>query len=416
MTVRARGPWATSSSSPDSAAVGYNGDDIPATSAQLNTPTGVAVDPEGNPLIVDSLNQRVRVVAVSATNPGYAAARWTVGNIYTVAGNGAGSFRYGGDGSLSTIAQLSGPQRATVDSHGNVLFTDTGNNRVRVVAVSPSNPGYPLSGCAGPCTWSVSNIYSVAGSGAGGYNGDDLPAADANLSSPTGLGVDGNGNVYIADPGNDRVRVVAVSPSDPGLALPSWTVGNLYTIAGNGTGSYTPDGVVSTAVELKDPQDVAVDPHGNPLIADTGNARIRVVATSTPNPGYSLAGCAGACSWTVGEIYTVAGDGTSSYDGDGMPATSGQLNVPKGVTVQSNGSFFISDASNARIREVAIGRAVSTPCAPGVVSATPGNGRAVVHWSPPKCNGGAVVTGYVVTPYLGSSALPTRDLRLRRDN
>ena len=77
---------------------------------------------------------------------------------------------------MATIAQLSGPQRVTVDSRGNLLVTDTGTNRVRVVAVSPANPGYPLSGCAGPCTWSVSNIYTVAGNGTGGYNGDNMPA------------------------------------------------------------------------------------------------------------------------------------------------------------------------------------------------------------------------------------------------
>jgi len=387
---------------------GYNGDGIPATSAELNSPTDVAVDAFGNPLIADAGNERIRVVAVSTTNPGYPTGRWTVGDIYTVAGNGPGNVHYNGDGMYATDAQLFDPERITVDTDGNPLIADTGNSRVRVVAVSASNPGYQLAGCTGPCTWSLGNIYTVAGDGTAGYNGDGIPATGAELNAPAGVAVDSAGNVYIADTSNHRVRVVAVSPTNPGYPIASWTVGDIYTVAGDGIPSYTQDGVPAAAVELDAPQDVAVDLHGNPLIADTDNSRVRVIALSTSNPGYPLAGCAGPCSWTVGDIYTVAGDGTSSYNGDSVVATDAQLNLPGGITVDRHGNLYIADSFNSRVRAVDIGIAVSAPCVPKTVSAAPKQAQAVVHWRAPSCNGGSAITRYHVTPYLRSSALPTR--------
>ncbi len=387
---------------------GYNGDGIPATSAELNGPTDVAVDAFGNPLIADAGNERIRVVAVSTSNPGYPLARWTVGDIYTIAGNGPGNVHYNGDGIYSTDAQLFDPERITIDNHGNPLIADTGNSRVRVVAVSTSNPGYPLAGCVGPCTWTLGYIYTIAGDGTAGYNGDGIPATGAELDAPAGVAIDSTGNVSIADTSNDRVRVVAVSTTNPGYPIASWTVGDIYTIAGDGVPSYTPDGVPAPDVEVNAPQDVAVDLHGNPLIADTDNSRVRVVALSTSNPGYPLAGCAGPCSWTVGDIYTVAGDGTSSYNGDNVVATDAQLNLPGGITVDRDGTLYIADSFNSRVRAVEIGVAVTAPCAPKTVSAAPKQVQAVVHWQAPACNGGSAITEYHVTPYLRSSALPTR--------
>jgi hypothetical protein len=387
---------------------GYNGDAIPATSAELNGPTDVTVDTVGNPLIADAGNQRVRVVAVSATNPGYPLPRWTVGDIYTMAGNGPGTSHYNGDGIYSTVAQLFNPERVTVDVDGNALIADSGNSRVRVVAVSTTNPGYPLAGCGGPCVWNLGDIYTIAGDGTGGYSGDDIPATGAELNAPAGVAVDSSGNVSIADTSNDRMRVVAVSASNPGYPLASWTVGDIYTVAGDGVPSYTTDGIPAVNVELNAPQDVTIDRHGNELITDSNNARVRVIAVSASNPGYPLGGCAGPCTWTVGNSYTVAGDGTASYNGDNILATNAQLNVPAGIAIDAAGNLYIADSFNSRIRAVEIGVAVTTPCAPTTVSALPRHEQAVLHWTAPSCNGGSPITGYRVTPYVKSSALPAR--------
>jgi hypothetical protein len=388
--------------------VGFNGDGIPADAAQLDTPSDVAVDHVGNPLVVDSHNDRVRVIAVSASNPGYPLARWSVGDIYTVAGNGAGSVGYSGDGFYATDAHLLAPKRVTVDVHGNLLITDTGNQRVRVVAVSASNPGYPLGGCAGRCVWTPGDIYTVAGNGFGGYSGDGIRAMRAELNAPTGIGVDANGDVLITDTENHRVRIVAIATSNPGYSLVSWTVGDIYTIAGNGTPSYTSDGIPATATEVNEPHGVTVDAEHNPVIADTGNHRVRVLAVSRYDPGYLLAGCTGGCRWTIGDVYTVAGNGTGSYDGDGIPATRAQLNFPASVALDTKGNLYIADSSNSRVREVQIGTPVTVPCAPRSVSATPRKQQAVVRWDSPPCTGGPPITNYLVTPHLPSTRLPAR--------
>ena len=389
---------------------GYNGDGIPAKSAELDSPTGLAVDRAGNALFSDSGNDRVRVVAVSASNPGYPVGTWTVGDIYTVAGSGAGAFHYDGDGVIATVAQLFEPRGVTVDTTGNVVIADSGNGRVRVVALSPSNPGYALAGCTGGCTWAAGDIYTIAGYGADGYNGDGIAATGAALD-PSAVAVDPHYNLLIADQDNDRVRVVAVSGSNPGYPVTGWTAGDIYTIAGNGTGSYVKDGIPAASTSVNQPDGVTVDIHGNPLIADTDNNRVRVIAMSASDPGYLLSGCSGTCRWTVGDIYTVAGDGTGAYNGDGILDTRAQLDRPAGIALDTHGNVYIADSLNSRIREVQLSAAVTVPCAPRVVSASPGKSRAVVHWRLPSCNGGAAITGYVVTPYLKSAALPARTFR-----
>ncbi|MGO9876405.1 MAG: fibronectin type III domain-containing protein [Acidimicrobiia bacterium] len=387
---------------------GYNGDGIPATDATLNFPAGIAVDAHGNPVIADSDNQRVRVVAVSTSNPGYPVPSWTVGDIYTVAGNGPGTVKYSGDGVLATVAPLFDPRDVTVDRGGDLLIADSGNARVRVVAVSTSNPGYLLAGCTGTCRWAAGNIYTIAGDGAPSYDGDGIAATGAALSFPAGVAVDGDENVLIADRDNNRVRIVAVSFSNPGYAVPSWTVGDIYTVAGNGTGSYTSDGFRAAATEVNEPSGVTVDGHHNPIIADNSNHRVRVIAVSSSNPGYLLGGCIGSCRWTVGDIYTIAGDGTGSYNGDGILATSAQLDFPSGVAIDTKGNFYVADSFNSRVREVQIGIAVTAPCAPRSVSATPIKDEAVVRWSAPSCSGGSAITNYLATPDLGSITLPAR--------
>jgi len=386
---------------------GYTGDDLPAVGAQLDAPTDVALDRAGNLLIADSGNDRVRVVAVSASNPGYPLARWSVGDIYTVAGNGPGTLGYNGDGFVATDAELLAPERVAVDTRGDPVIADTGNERVRVVAVSASNPGYQLGGCAGRCSWTPGDIYTVAGDGFGGYNGNGIRAIGAELHAPSGIGVDASGDLLIADSLNDRVRLVAVSTSNPGYRLATWTVGDIYTIAGDGTGSYAGDGVPGPAAEFNEPRAMAVDAEHNPLIVDTANHRVRVLAVSLYNPGYVLGGCRGSCRWTGGDVYTVAGDGTGSYDGDGRAATNAQLHFPSGVAIDGAGNFYVADSVNSRVREVQIGTPMTIPCAPKSVSATPLKVQAVVRWSAP-CSGGAPITNYVVTPHLGSTALHAR--------
>jgi secreted PhoX family phosphatase len=178
---------------------GFSGDGGPATKAKLNGPVGLAVDNHGNLLTTDEVNQRIRVVAES-TGRFYGRAM-TAGDIYTIAGTGTAGFS--GDGGPATKAKLNGPARLVVDGHGNVLFGDPGNNRVRMVAESTGRfYGRPVT---------AGNIYTIAGTGTGGFSGDGGPATKAELGGPPDVAVDAAGNLLIADAGNSRIRAVAPS-------------------------------------------------------------------------------------------------------------------------------------------------------------------------------------------------------------
>ena len=153
--------------------VGFSGDGGPVTSAKVNGPWGVAVDGKGNVYIADTLNFRVRKVSPSGT-------------ITTIAGTGKSGFS--GDGGPATSAQLASPHGVAVDKKGNLYIADFVNNRVR--KVSPSG-----------------RITTIAGTGKSGYSGDGGPATSAQLFFPVGVAVDRRGNVYIAD-SSSRVRMV----------------------------------------------------------------------------------------------------------------------------------------------------------------------------------------------------------------
>ncbi len=295
---------------------GYSGDGGAATSALLNSPTGVAIDAVGNLYIVDQGNKRIRKVTV------------TTGVITTMAGNGAIS--YAGDGYAATSAQLNFPSGVAVDAAGNLYIADVENNRIRKV------------------TAATGVITTVVGKGTAGYSGDGDSATSALLNRPIEVAVDAVGNLYIADEGNNRIRKVNA------------TTGVITTVAGNGIGGYSGDGGPATSAQLSYPYGVAIDAAGNLYIADSFNNRIRKVTAAT------------------GVITTVAGNGTESYSGDGGAATSAQLDNPTGVAVDAAGNLYVADQYNQRIRKVSATTGIITTLAlvtfpTGVAVDTAGN-------------------------------------------
>ena len=267
---------------------GYSGDGGLATNASLSLPVGVAVDSGGNLFFADWWNRRVRVVGTNSL-------------LTTVAGNGGDG--YSGDGGPATNATLSWPEAVAADSAGKLFIADINNNRIRAVSAAGI-------------------IKTVAGNGSPGYSGDGGSALDASLSLPIGVAGDRGENLFIADFGNNRVRVVGSN-------------GLIATAAGNGAQGYGGDGGAATNASLSWPAGLAVDRAGNLFISDHGNNRIRAVRTN-------------------GIITTVAGNGTGGYSGDGGAATEASLNGPFGVAVDNAGNLFIADASNGRVRKVGL--------------------------------------------------------------
>jgi hypothetical protein len=317
---------------------GNSGDGGLATSALLSYPGGVAVDKAGDLFIADSYNDQVREVAAAS------------GNITTVAGSTAGAAGTSGDGGPATSALLNIPAGVAVDAAGNVYIADDANNRVQEIsAAGGTHWGQPMT---------VGDIYTVAGSAAGtvGSSGDGGATASARLHGPAGVAADASGNVYIGDAGNNRVQEMA-AVSGPRLGQ-SMTAGDMYTVAGSPAGTYgfSGDGGPAAAALLASPESVAVDSSGDVFAADTYNNRVQEIA--------AVNGTQWGQSMTGGDIYTIAGSGTTwnqGSTGDGGLAGAALLDNPAGLGTDPSGSVYIADTGNNRIREV---NATSAPVFP----------------------------------------------------
>jgi uncharacterized protein (TIGR03437 family) len=231
---------------------GYSGDGAAATSAQLNTPVGLAVDKAGNLYIADVDDSVVRKVSTS-------------GAITTVAGNG--SQGYSGDTGPATGATLNGPEGVAVDASGNLYITDTLNGVIRKVTASGT-------------------ISTIAGNGIDGYSGDGGPAISAEFGSPVGIVVDSAGNLYIADSGA-RVRKV-------------FTSGIIMTIAGSGVRGYSGDGGPATVATMNGAAGLAVDSTGDIFIADSVNNAVRELVFT--GSGLSISAVTNGASNQTGAI------------------------------------------------------------------------------------------------------------------
>ncbi|HUA44446.1 MAG TPA: hypothetical protein VMA77_04420 [Solirubrobacteraceae bacterium] len=346
--------------------VGYSGDGGAATSAELRNPTGVAVDASGDTLIADASNNVVRLVAAADCSSGcpYGLSSMTQGDIYTVAGDG--THGYSGDGGPATSAELHGPDLVAVDPDGNLLIADGANDVVRLVAAGDCSSGCPY----GLSSTTQGDIYTVVGDGTAGYSGDGGPATSAELNQPDGMNVDSSGDLLIADLGNNRVRLVAAADCSSGCpyGLSSMTKGDIYTVAGDGTGGHSGDGGAATSAELNEPDGVGVDLNGDLLIGDEQNQRVRLVAAASCSSSCPY----GLASMTTGDIYTVAGDGTFGNSGEGVAATSGELGDPAGVGVDPVGDLLIANVETSVVRLVA-GVSCSSDCPYGLSSMTEGD-------------------------------------------
>jgi sugar lactone lactonase YvrE len=334
---------------------GYNADSVPATSSYLNQPLGVAIDKNGNLFIADEGNQRIRMVScATVTSTGGTCspnASQTTGDIYTVAGTGTPVFN--GNGEPATTANLYNPYDVTTDAAGNLYIADTYDQLVRRVAC-----GTGISGCTPPSGETSGHIYGIAGTGATvgnpgtcGYNNDGITAASAELCYPTSLSIDNSGNLFIADSSNFRIREVScVTTTSSGgtcTASAGQTVAKIYTVAGNGSPGYNGDMQLATSADIYYVYGVAVDSAGDLFLADYNNYRIREVPCDV-----STLTCTPPSGDLAQDIYTVAGNGTYAFFGEGIAATGSILNTPTGTVSDSLGNIYIADYRNCVVREI----------------------------------------------------------------
>lgn len=280
---------------------GFSGDGGPATAARLLFPAGLALGADGSLYIADGGNLRIRRIAPDGT-------------ISTFAGRTRTTVGHDGDGGPATLASFEDVTAVAVGPDGSVYVSD---GRARVVRrVTPDGI-----------------IHAFAGSGASSYSGDGGPASNAGMV-PWGLAVSPDGSVYIADVDNHRIRVV-----DPN--------GIITTLAGTSVSGFAGDGGPANLARLHRPRGVALGSDGSVIFVDHGNFRIRRVSSQ-------------------GIISTVAGNGLSGFAGDGGEAVAAKLQDPYDVAVAPDGTLYIADAFSNRIRAVGSEGIISTVAGTGV--------------------------------------------------
>jgi sugar lactone lactonase YvrE len=282
------------------AGTGELGDSQPgsAYSVQFNHPTNLEFDRQGRAVVAAWHNSKIMLVNLETEQ------------VEAVAGTGGRSF--GGDGGPALTAILDLPSSVAIDSQDNIFVSDQANFRIRVI--EPDG-----------------NIFTICGDGTPGFEGDGGPAEEAQLNAPKGqsaapssrITLDLNEDIIVADTGNHCIRRIRTVD---GIRI-------IETLAGTTVPGYTGDGGPASLAQLNTPSDVAVGPDGSIYVADTYNHVVRVI---TPD----------------GNIDTLAGTGVRGFSGDGAAADEAQLDRPYGVDVAPDGTVYVADTHNHRIRRI----------------------------------------------------------------
>ena len=263
------------------------GDGGKATNAVLELPSGIAVDKDNNVYIAERGGNRIRKVDSKT------------GIITTFVGTGKRAFS--GDGGKASEAEISNPELIAVDKKGNLLITDRGNKRVRKINLK------------------TQIIETIIGTGESGYSGDGGKAINAKITNPFGVGVDKDGNIYIADTENHAIRKVDAK------------TGIITTVVGNGTKGFSGDGNLATKAQLKRPHNLVFDEEGNLIIGDSFNLRIRKVDAKTK------------------KIKTLYGIGEVGFSEDGTYASKAKFGFFGSLLITKENIIF-SEWINKRIR------------------------------------------------------------------
>ncbi len=413
---------------------GSTGDGGPASAALLNEPSQICIDSVGNIYIVEMAGYVRRIAANS-------------GIIATIAGTGSSVFS--GDGGLAVNASLVRPTGIAADASGNLYIADTGDVRIRKIAASSgiittiAGTGHVAEGGDGGkalsasfvqlgmlaidsagnlsltdgdrvrrITASTGMIATVAGNGSAALSGDGGPATQATLNTPSGLAMDSAGDLYIADTGNSRVRLVTAA------------TGIISTISGT---SQNGDGGLAAGAVLSNAQGAVVDASGNLFIAQgtsirevnaaTGvittyagggtssqdgvealQAKISPISLAFDSSGNLVVGEAGIIRRInpSGIISTIAGTGTIGFSGDGGAATAAKVGYVSALASDSQGGVYFVDSGNKRIRYITAG---------GTISTVAGNGQPFAGFAP-----GATATGVGLGNVAGVALDSTGDL------
>jgi sugar lactone lactonase YvrE len=359
------------------------GDGGPATSknAKLNLPVAVAVDAAGNLYIADSNDNRIRFVNRTNSTITISGKQIAKGNIDTIIGTGnpcTDPTNGCNNNKPALMANLTLPSGIAVDAAGNIFVADTKDQMVREEPAGPNSNLLPFAGKGGACLSPTDPTRC----------GDGGSAQKALLRLPGGLGLDASGNVYIADSGDNKVRVVNTQASNITIDQVQICSLCIAIVAGTGDQGFGGDNGPSTSANLDNPQSVYIDSSGNQFVSDTGNQRVRQIINSTgvistvvggglgdgnagnailaapndivkdPSGNLFIADQANNRIRKVDtslSVTTIAGNGSAGPGGDGSNPSNAQFNGPSSVALDQNGNVFIADSNNLVIRELSNG-------------------------------------------------------------
>lgn len=314
---------------------GFSGDGGLATTAKLNLPFNITFDKADNLFIADTYNNSIRKIDAES------------GIITTVLGTA----------DKKEISELKTPTGLTFDNFNNLFIADLANLRIRKVNLDTGstitlvgqksetevpNIEASLGGPFNVVFDKIGNLYvsingdskvskvdfrtglvsTIAGTGVAGFSGDKSLAKDATLSNPTGLALDGKGNLFISDSGNERIRMVNLSS------------GIINTIAGTGENGFTREGDIALNTKLSNPLGLGINNTGDLFVVDRGNNRILKINLAT------------------NMVSTIAGTGKEGFSGDGALAKDAALSNPTGLAFNNAGDLYVVDRGNNRIRKI----------------------------------------------------------------
>jgi len=381
-----------------------------AATAELNIPTSITVDSAGNIYITDTVDNRIRVVNPSASAVTIAGTSVCAGCIATIVGDGNACSTTTnptcGDGGPASAAEVNDPKGIFITSTGDLYIADTGDQEIRVIKAANAG-GTTITSYAG-------QVHAACPQSTSGCN-DGSQATSGLLRLPQGIMLDSNGNGYIADTGDHKLRYVNAS------------TGVINTMAGTGVQGFAGDGGLAQQAELDAPNGLFVDSSLHIWVADTGNQRIRefllagnisTIAGGSLGDGPALSAQFAEPYFVAedasGNIYftdqannrvrkltpgggtytvsTVAGTGSAGFSGDGGLATAATLSAPTGLALDNLGNLYVNDTNNLVIRQINLSSGIIK-----TVAGTPGVGCP----PPTGCGDGAAATSASFTNPLG---------------